>query len=653
LSSGTVPSAQISGSYSGITQTGTLGTLTVTGAINGGSVSDNGNRVLTNLTSIGTGNLALSVSAPAGTTLTLAQTGPGAVQFGGATQLPTLTTDLYGRVSMAGNIALNTIVVTQAGNSANITANASTGPVSFDLTNTTVSAGVYGAAGFIPQLTVDTKGRVTSVSNVGVATSTYTLNGTSGTTPVSGGTTLTMAGTYGVTVTVGAEYANISTPQDLRTTASPSFAGLTVNGTAVVTALNSPTIGNTGATLTGTVGTASQPSITTLAGVTSFGTGGVTTTAQGNLTVSGNLNVQGTINTINNTIIETTEYVTTVYATTLNAVTIGNIGANHVGTGTYLSGLSASNLSLGTVPLAQLSGITSTQLSASAGITNAQLTNSSVTVTAGTGLSGGGAVSLGGSVTLTNAGVTSAVAGTGISVNSTTGAVTVTNSGVLSVTAGTGITANVATGNLSITNSGVTSLVAGTDISVSAGTGAVTVNDTSTLNSVTGRGASTTNTMTTGSIVPSANLTYNLGSSTVWWNNIYGVSSQSLYADLAENYRADANYAPGTVLVFGGEQEVTVSSVSHDPRVAGVVSTNPAYLMNSALTNGIPVALTGRVPCMVQGPVSKGDRLVNYTNGVAGRLDTSQYEYGCIIGKSLDTIDDNTVKLIEIVVGRV
>ena len=66
----------------------------------------------------------------------------------------------------------------------------------------------------------------------------------------------------------------------------------------------------------------------------------------------------------------------------------------------------------------------------SAGATsNTGLQNSSVTVTAGTGMSGGGAVALGSSVTLTNAGVTSIVAGTGISISGATGAVTVTNTG--------------------------------------------------------------------------------------------------------------------------------------------------------------------------------------------------------------------------------
>jgi hypothetical protein len=100
-----------------------------------------------------------------------------------------------------------------------------------------------------------------------------------------------------------------------------------------------------------------------------------------------------------------------------------------------------------TISIANL-GVTDAMLAGS--ISNAKLTNSSVTVTAGTGMSGGGAVSLGGSITLTNAGVTSNVAGTGISVSGATGAVTITNTGVTSNVAGTGVTVSGATGAVTI-----------------------------------------------------------------------------------------------------------------------------------------------------------------------------------------------------------
>jgi len=121
---------------------------------------------------------------------------------------------------------------------------------------------------------------------------------------------------------------------------------------------------------------------------------------------------------------------------------------------------------------------------------------------------------------------------------------------------------------------------------------------------------------------------------------------------LAENYQADTTYDPGTVLVFGGEQEVTVTSVSHDERVAGIVSTQPAYLMNTG-SGSVAVGLTGRLPCMVQGPVNKGTLLVtSATPGVAQALDKAQWIPGCVIGKSLEVIEDDSVALIEVAVGR-
>jgi hypothetical protein len=152
-------------------------------------------------------------------------------------------------------------------------------------------------------------------------------------------------------------------------------------------------------------------------------------------------------------------------------------------------------------------------------------------------------------------------------------------------------------------------------------------------------------------IVPSANLTYNLGSTTAWWNNIYGVSVQARYADLAEHYVADADYEPGTVVVFGGEKEITISTQSHDTAVAGIISTNPAYLMNAAIA-GLPVALQGRVPCRVQGPVKKGDVLVTSTTpGVAQRIGMN-WQPGCVLGKALESINTNNIQTIEVVVGR-
>jgi hypothetical protein len=154
-----------------------------------------------------------------------------------------------------------------------------------------------------------------------------------------------------------------------------------------------------------------------------------------------------------------------------------------------------------------------------------------------------------------------------------------------------------------------------------------------------------------------ANGVGNIGNSTTRFNTVFattfsGVSTTANYADLAENYQADGVYEPGTVVVFGGENEITVSDIDHDTRIAGVVSTNPAYLMNSSQANGTPVALAGRVPCLVQGPVNKGDRLVNVASGIAGKFNPGKAELGCVVGKSLQDLPHDRVELIEIAVGR-
>jgi hypothetical protein len=152
-----------------------------------------------------------------------------------------------------------------------------------------------------------------------------------------------------------------------------------------------------------------------------------------------------------------------------------------------------------------------------------------------------------------------------------------------------------------------------------------------------------------------ANGVGNIGSSTSVFNTIFAKATSAQYADLAEYYLSDAEYAPGTVVEFGGEFEITQSTQSHSTTVAGVISTNPSYLMNSGLQGKhvLAVALTGRVPCWVTGVVNKGDRLVtSKINGVATVLNNQLYEPGCIIGKALEDYNSDTVGIIEIAVGR-
>jgi hypothetical protein len=120
---------------------------------------------------------------------------------------------------------------------------------------------------------------------------------------------------------------------------------------------------------------------------------------------------------------------------------------------------------------------------------------------------------------------------------------------------------------------------------------------------------------------------------------------------LAENYISDADYAAGTVVVFGGEKEITVTTASADERVAGVVSTNPAYLMNSG-EPGLPVALRGKVPVKVIGPVTKGDSLVTSTTaGVAVSVGRSREYAQSVFAKALETnITDNEKVILAVII---
>jgi hypothetical protein len=124
-------------------------------------------------------------------------------------------------------------------------------------------------------------------------------------------------------------------------------------------------------------------------------------------------------------------------------------------------------------------------------------------------------------------------------------------------------------------------------------------------------------------------------------------------ADLAENYEGDKLYEVGTVLIFGGDKEVTVSNKHMDTRVAGVVSNTAAFTMYEACP-GLKnlVALQGRVPCRVVGKISKGDLLV--TSNIAGVAISagSVANVGTIVGKALETYDSDHIGTIEIAVGR-
>ena len=144
-----------------------------------------------------------------------------------------------------------------------------------------------------------------------------------------------------------------------------------------------------------------------------------------------------------------------------------------------------------------------------------------------------------------------------------------------------------------------------------------------------------------------------VGEITGTWNIGNNSTLQATYADLAENYEGDQQYEPGTILVFGGDKEVTTTDQINDTRLAGVVTTNPAYVMNKEQTGiAVCIALAGRVPVKVVGRVKKGDMLTtSATPGYA--VKALNPTLGAVLGKALQDKDYGEAGVIEVAVGRV
>ena len=143
----------------------------------------------------------------------------------------------------------------------------------------------------------------------------------------------------------------------------------------------------------------------------------------------------------------------------------------------------------------------------------------------------------------------------------------------------------------------------------------------------------------------------NIGETGNRFNTVFARATSALYADLAECYAADADYPPGTVISLGGTNEVTISNQDADRAVVGVISENPAYVMNSGLESDhvATVALIGRIPCLIQGPIQRGQMLVSAGNGRARAEDSPAM--GTVIGKAMQDHPPGP-GVIEIVVGK-
>ena len=181
-------------------------------------------------------------------------------------------------------------------------------------------------------------------------------------------------------------------------------------------------------------------------------------------------------------------------------------------------------------------------------------------------------------------------------------------------------------------------------------TGNVTGNITS-----TGANSMTTLTMggnlTSKAILPDTTTTYDIGSSSKKYNTVYAKATSAQYADLAEIYESDDEYEVGTVVIFGGEKEITQSTISNDTRVCGVISEDPAYLMNSG-SEGQAVALVGKVKCKVHGVVAKGDLLTTCGTHPGCAQKVISPVLGSIVGKAMESNEDAGESVILISVGR-
>jgi hypothetical protein len=154
--------------------------------------------------------------------------------------------------------------------------------------------------------------------------------------------------------------------------------------------------------------------------------------------------------------------------------------------------------------------------------------------------------------------------------------------------------------------------------------------------------------LTTAIVNGGTNGTGNIGASGATFNTLFAKATTAQYADLAEKYHSDQVYAPGTVMKIGGINEITRCDEEYSYDVFGVISENPAYLMNDKNQSELwlPIVLVGRSSVNVIGPVSKGERLVSAGNGYAKASDKGVC-FRTVIGRSLVNKTSEIAELIE------
>ena len=369
-------------------------------------------------------------------------------------------------------------------------------------------------------------------------------------------------------------------------------------------------------------------------------------TGTGNNTVNAALNGDITVTRSGNTLTAsiTTNSIVNADINASAAISQSKLSLNAATTRANATGITQGDLGVAAFNSTEFASTSGWISLAAGGIATSKLASSSVTI-------GSSSVSLGGTLT-TIAGLSSvsSTAFTGTLTGDVTGNLTGNVTGNVTGTAGSATNVDVRARN--------------SDVAVHYITFATAVSGSQRINTDTGLTfVPSTNELTVlGNIVPGANNPTdsgsNLGSATNKWNTVYatvfnGTATQAQYADLAENYLGDAFYEPGTVLVFGGNQEVTTTVVKGDRAVAGVVTTHPAHLMNSTLQGDYVtgIALQGRVPTKVIGKVNKGDIIVSSAIPGYGIVDNDP-KVGSIIGKAVGVKTDDGRGVVEVVVGR-
>ena len=460
------------------------------------------------------------------------------------------------------------------------------------LTASGVTANTYGSGTAVPSIAVDADGRITSASTTAVAIS------------------------------------HLDT-DDLAEGTNKFFSTAQVDahltgGTGITYSAGTISLTDTGL-ITGVVaGT----------GVTGGATSGTATLNVSGLTVSelaaGSLQLSSESFADNDTTLMTSAAIQDKIATQVEAygysTTVGDITAVVAGTG--LTGGATSGSATLTVDSSYITGLFSggTGITYSAGAISLTDTGYVTGVTAGTGLSGGG----------TDGTVSLAFDGNELATSTTNG-----DGDYFVVVDASGVSRKLTKASVSLSefsnDSGwtsnvgdITGVTAGSYLTGGGSSGAVSL------------AVDATSANTASKVVARD------GSGNFSAGTITATASQAQYADLAERYLADADLEPGTVVMFGGDAEIKACDTDGCHAVAGVISTDPAYLMNSE-TDGLPVALTGRVPTKVTGPVAKGDLMVS--SGMSGHAKAdNNAQAGRIIGKAIGSSEGGEA-VIEVLVN--